>query len=271
VRGDFYGTRTGRLSSSNPNFQNVPTEFDDEPFEDYPALPFMRQYVLPDEGQVVVSSDFNGQEMRIASHFADGRSAQIYRNDPTADFHKTVAGIIHSESGLDLPHKKVKITGFTFLYGGGINTVAERLRIPREEAQAIKRAYFNALPDFAELMEDVCRRGECGTSVTTWGGRPLYAESPRYAYKLTNYLIQGSAADQTKEAVIAGGYKVNGRRFMLTVHDENVYSVPVDKLDEHVKEIKHTMEQQPGWGVPFKASVEVGKNWWDMVKYAEPA
>ena len=69
VRGDIYGTRTCRLSSSNPNFQNIPTEFNVTPPAGLPELPRMRRYVLPDEGCVLVASDFNGQEMRIAAHF----------------------------------------------------------------------------------------------------------------------------------------------------------------------------------------------------------
>jgi DNA polymerase I-like protein with 3'-5' exonuclease and polymerase domains len=269
VKGDDYGTRTGRLSSNAPNFQNVPTEFDDPIPDGLPPLPFLRQYILPDEGHVLVSSDFNGQEMRIASHFAEGRAADIYRTDPSADFHRVVAGIIREQAGLDLPHKMVKITGFSLLYGSGINALAALLAVDRASAYRIRQAYFQALPGFQELMDDVSRRGSQGMPVRTWGGRLIYAEPSKivkghqwsFEYKLTNYLIQGSAADQTKEAIHTVGYKTPTRRFLATVHDENVYSVCKDHLDENIREIKASMEGQSGWDVPFKAKVKVGPNW----------
>ncbi len=272
VKGDEYGTRTGRLSSSNPNFQNIPNEFPDEPPEGFPPLPFMRQYVLPDEGHVLVPSDFNGQEMRIAAHFAEGRAADIYRNNPRADFHQVVSEILKEEAGIELPRKQVKIIGFTMLYGGGLGVLAERLKVNREVASRIKAHYFAALPGLKELMDDVMDRGRAGAPVKTWGGRLIYCEPPKmvngrmwtFEYKLLNHLIQGSAADQTKEAIATAGYKTKHRRFLATVHDENDYSVDPDHLKEQVQEIKSSMEDQPGWDVPFKAEVEVGPNWWDL-------
>ena len=275
VRGDVYGTRTGRLSSSNPNFQNIPTEFKVVPPAGLPELPRMRRYVLPDEGHVLVASDFNGQEMRIAAHFAEGRAAEIYRNDPRADFHAAVAAIIEADAGLRLDRKMVKITGFSLIYGSGINSLAELLGVDRGTAANIRKHYFQALPGFKELMDDVSERGRQGGCVKTWGGRLLYSEKPKivkgqvwsFEYKLLNYLIQGSAADQTKEAINHVGYWRDHCRFLATVHDENVYSVDPEELDSEVENIKASMEDQKGWDVPFKAEVKVGKNWADMEKH----
>jgi len=275
VKGDEYGTRTGRLSSSNPNFQNVPTELKGDVPDSLPPLPFLRQYILPDEGHVLVSADFNGQEMRIASHFAEGRAAQIYRDDPTANFHAVVASLIKREAGLDIPHKMVKITGFSLLYGSGIPSLAALLAVDKATATRIRAAYFQALPGFRELMDDVSKRGRQGLPVRTWGGRLIHAEPPRivkgqqwdFSYKLTNYLIQGSAADQTKEAIGTIGYATSTRRFLATVHDENVFSVDPDHLRENVGEILASMEEQQGWDVPFKAAVEVGPDWHNLQEY----
>jgi DNA polymerase I-like protein with 3'-5' exonuclease and polymerase domains len=277
VRGDVYGTRTGRLSSSNPNFQNIPTEFKSEAAPpDLPPLPQMRCYVLPDEGHLLASSDFNGQEMRIAAHFAEGRAADIYRTDPSADFHQAVAEIIERDAGLKLDRKMVKITGFSLIYGSGINSLAELLGVDNNTATKIRYHYFQALPGFKELMDDVSARGRKGLPVKTWGGRLIYAEKAKlvngqqwtFDYKLLNYLIQGSAADQTKEAINTAGYGNNNRRFLCTVHDENVYSVNPEHLDDEIREIKASMETQVGWDVPFKAEVKVGANWADLAKYA---
>lgn len=275
VKGEEYGTRTGRLSSSNPNFQNVPTEFKGEPPPGLPPLPFMRQYVLPDEGNVLVASDFNGQEMRITAHFAEGRAAEIYRNDPRADFHEVVNEIIRRDAGLDIGRKQVKITGFSLLYGSGINSLSELLGVDRSTAAMIRKHYFDALPGFQELMDDVSARGRHGGAVKTWGGRLIYSEPSKiikgrqmeFSYKLLNYLVQGSAADQTKEAINEVGYKTPHRRFLATVHDENVYSVDPDCLESEVAVIRASMETQPGWDVPFRAEVKVGSNWHEMTKY----
>ena len=275
VRGDVYGTRTGRLSSSNPNLQNVPTEFKSGTPDGLPPLPFMRQYILPDEGDVLVSLDFASQEFRIAAHFAEGRAAEIYRNDPRADFHAEVKKLILADAGLDLDRKLVKITGFSLLYGSGINALAELLQVDRATASQIRTHYFQALPGMKQLMDDVTARGRQGLPVKTWGGRLIYAEPPKlvkgqhwsFEYKLVNYLIQGSAADQTKEAITIAGYKTPNRRFLATVHDENVYSINPLHLAEEIAEVREAMENQPGWDVPWKTTVEVGPNWHDMKEY----
>jgi len=147
--------------------------------------------------------------------------------------------------------------------------------VDRSTAANIRKHYFQALPGFKELMDDVSERGRLGGAVKTWGGRLLYAEKPKivkgqawsFEYKLLNYLIQGSAADQTKEAINTVGYWGNYCRFLATVHDENVYSVAPEELDSEVEAIKASMEDQKGWDVPFKVEVKVGANWHDMVKH----
>ena len=274
VRGDIYGTRTGRLSSSNPNFQNVPTEFKVSPPDGYPPLPFMRQYVLPDEGHIIGAADFNGQEMRIAAHFAEGRAAEIYQEDPRADFHAVVASIIEEDAGMRLDRKQVKITGFSLIYGAGINALAEQLGVDRYTASRIRQHYFQALPGFQDLIDAVSARGRSGLPVKTWGGRLIHAEKAKlvdgrqwtFEYKLVNYLIQGSAADQTKEAINVAGYKTAHRRFLATVHDENVYSIDPDHVKNEIEEIRASMEQQSGWDVPFRSEVKIGHDWWNMEK-----
>ena len=272
VRGDTYGTRTGRLSSSNPNFQNVPTEPKGQPPEGLPALPFIRQYVLPDEGHVLVSADFHSQEFRIAAHYAEGRAAEIYRADPAADFHLKVAEILRSDAGLTLPRKAVKITGFSLIYGSGVKSLAEQLGVDQGTAGKIRKHYFEVLPGLQELMNDVSARGHRGQPVRTWGGRVIYAEKGKlvngqqwtFEYKLLNYLIQGSAADQTKEAINTTGYKTSTRRFLATVHDENVFSVEKEHLAINIQEIRAAMEEQPNWDIPWRVEVKTGENWHDI-------
>jgi len=275
VRGSDYGARTGRMSSSDPNFQNVPTEFKWSAPEGLPDLPAMRRYILPDEGHVLVSLDFASQEFRIAAHFAEGAAAEIYRSDPKADFHQRVADMLKTDAGLDLPRKQVKIVGFSLLYGAGLVKLGESLGVDKGTAQKIRNHYFQVLPGMKELMDDVSSRGRKGAPVKTWGGRQIYAEPPKvvngqhwdFSYKLVNYLIQGSAADQTKEAINEAGYKNQHRRFLASVHDENVYSIDPEQLGEEIPEIRAAMESGAGWDIPWKTSVEVGPNWHDLTPW----
>src|SRR5690606_16660543 len=163
VRGDLYGTRTGRLSCSNPNLQNVPTEFEMAIPSHLLELPFMRRYILPEEGHVIVPSDYNGQEVRILAHFAEGRAPEIYRNGPRADLHEIAAKIISEESGLHLKRKLTKVTAFSVIYGAGPTSMAAQLHCSVDEARRIRRAYFDALPGVEEFIKAVSNRSSVRT------------------------------------------------------------------------------------------------------------
>jgi len=271
VRGDEYGTRTGRLSCSAPNLQNVPTEFEDIDILGFPPMIFMRQYILPDEGEILVAADYNGQEMRLLAHFAEGRAAEIYRNNPRADFHEIARDILHNEAGLDFPRKKVKIVGFSLIYGAGVPNLSSQLRMEDQlgEVKRLRDMYLRSLPGLKEFIADVTSR----PGVRTWGGRWIPVDKPEgtnwdFSYKLANHLIQGSAADQTKESIIVYHKTPATGRFLMTVHDENVISSSIDNLKENVEYLKHSMESLPRFDVPFIAEVETGCNWHNMEKYA---
>ncbi len=271
VRGDEYGTRTGRLSCSHPNLQNVPTEFEDIDIDGYPPMIFMRRYILPDEGQVIVGADYNGQEMRLLAHFAEGRAAQIYRDEPTADFHQIAKDILSNEAGLDFPRKKVKIVGFSLIYGAGVNNLAAQLKMEDQmgEVRRLRDTYLRSIPGLREFLDDVTSR----PGVRTWGGRWIPVDKPEgtnwdFSYKLANHLIQGSAADQTKESITRYHELGLSGRFLMTVHDENDLSSPIDDLKENVEGIQYAMEKMEGFDVPFVAEVETGYNWHEMEKYA---
>lgn len=275
VRGEHYGTRTGRFSCSEPNLTNVPTEFDD-PIFDGLEIPFMREYILPDEGHIIVPADYNGQEMRGLAHFAEGKALQIYNEDPRADFHEVAVKLVYETSGLKLKRKQAKITGFSLIYGAGTGALAAQLGVPASEAATIKNAYLKAIPGLAEFQRTFDYRSE----VRTWGGRIIPVEPSRmyqgrlwsFNYKLCNYLIQGSAADQTKEAIIRYDRARECGDLLMSVHDEIVIQVPADDprvIDKEIKTLKWAMEEQPGWDVPFVAEVETGKNWHVLEPYME--
>lgn len=272
VRGDDYGTRTGRLSCSDPNLQNIPDVLGGSVPEGYPVLPPMRVYILPEEGEVIVAADYKSQEMRMLAHYAEGRLQQIYVDDPEADLHEVAADLVTTESGIVLLRKGAKAVGFGLIYGEGVRALAESLGVPYDTGRTIRDAYFSSMVGLREFVDDVSAR----EYVRTWGRRIIPVEPPKiiknrwceFNYKLVNYLIQGSSADQTKESVIEYHSHPHQGTFLMTVHDENVFSVPVDCIHEEVTRIKYAMEAIPGFDVPFRVDVEYGPNWHDLTPYA---
>jgi DNA polymerase I-like protein with 3'-5' exonuclease and polymerase domains len=268
---DIKGARTGRLSSSGPNFQNVPNE---QPVHvpKWPELPLMRQYLLPEEGCLWAKRDFSAQEMRIAAHYAEGSLAEAFRNDPSTDPHTHVQGIIKELTGLELARKKVKETGFQILYGGGAGAIAAKLDISVDEALGLKETYYAAMPEMHKLSRATNARGRSGGFIRTWGGRIYYTEPSRvingrnvdFSYKLLNYLIQGSAADQTKQSVIDWyASKGKGVTLLAQVHDEINISVPVGSAVDEMAVLRNAMNKNR-FDVPFLSEGFFGTNWQDL-------
>lgn len=279
VRGDAGGTRTGRPSCYAPNLLNVPVEFEDIVIpKGCIPLPFMRSYFLPEEGHVFVSADFHSQEIRMLGHFAEGAIQQIYRDNPSADIHQMASEMIHDATGHTLTRKQVKIIAFSLLYGAGVGRLADGLGVDRATAATFKRAYLNVLTGVEEYMEEVEARGAAKEPVRTWGGRLMHAPDPviekdgriwNKDYVLVNYHIQGSAADQTKEAIV--NY-IDHRRdgmFLVTVYDEICISAPKDKvkLKAEIGRLREAMEAGE-FELPMRADIKVGPNWKELTPYA---
>lgn len=272
------GTQTGRLSSDSPNFQNVPTEFTDmvgNPLptpQGLPPLPLMRRYCLPEKGHVWLKRDFSSQEVRILAHFEDGSLCQAYRSNPNLDPHQMAREMINAIVGVMYARKDIKITGFSLIYGTGVRGLSGQLGRTYEEAAQIKTAYLGAMPDVRDLMQEVQRRGRSGGYIRTWGGRIYYAEPSKvvegrirdFAYKLLNYLIQGSAADQTKQSIIdwdAG--RLYSDTFLATVHDEINISAPSEDAEGAMRRLKEAMNADR-LDVPMLSEGFAGPNWADI-------
>lgn len=265
-----FGTRTGRLSCSKPNLQNVPTEFEQEIPAGLPPLPYMREFLLPEEGHVWCKRDFSSQEIRIAAHFEDGPLLEAYQKKPDLDPHQMAKEMIHELCHKDFSRKHVKITGFQIIYGGGAPAISINVGCSYHEAQELKNAYFTAMPGIKELSYDTTRRGRAGLSIKTWGGREYYREiSPKFpnrdfSYKLLNYLIQGSAADQTKQCIIDwNNTRASEALFLATVHDEINISTPVDEWRPHMAHLRDVMNT-PRLDCPMTSEGFVGGNWHDI-------
>ena len=264
------GARTGRLSSS-PNQQNVPTEWEKLMsqlerigYVLHKPMPQVRKYLLPDEGNVFVGADYAAQEMRLLAHFAGGRLLEKLVDSPREDVHMIAADIAN------ITRKVAKTLGFAVLYGAGVGKIAESLYTTVEDATRIKANYLNALPEIKELQSEVQHRGRNFMPITTLGGRQYYVETAKYMegrlrtfeYKLTNYLIQGSAADQTKQAMLSYCQRTKHGRLTFSVHDQLVIQCAPEHVEEESKLLQDCMVGSFAdvLDCPFIADIDIGNN-----------
>lgn len=285
-RGKPQGTVTGRLSSS-PNFQNVPKEFppifrhenNDRslpkcPIE-LPPLPLVRNYLGPNSDKhVLIDRDYSQQELRILGHFEDGSLKKAYCDDPWLDIHDHAKALIDAAMHCDMPRSYVKTTGFGMLYGMGIARLAASLKIDAQDARALKQAYLNAFPGLRDLQAGLRELAQENKPLRTWGGRRYFCERPQiingevrtFEYKMLNVLIQGSAADCTKEAVIRyEETKPKGHHLLLTVHDELLVSCPASEAKKGHEALRRAMESVE-FSVPMKTDGSIGLSSWGRMK-----
>ena len=269
--GDIDGARTGRMSCKQPNLQNPPNDF--ESLVIPPGLPpmiHMRSYLIPEEGHKWCKRDFSAQEMRIMAHYAEGALFEAFRKKPETDPHDMVKSIIDGMIGGDMPRKYVKITGFGILYGRGVPNLSLALGVNEIEGKAVRDAYYAALPEIKDLSADTRNRGKRGQFIRTWGGRVYYREpnlERDLSYKLLNYLIQGSASDQTKESIIDHDAEKAPTEFLMAaVHDEMNISVPEDDVAGGMTRLRTAMNKDR-FDVPFLSEGFIGDNWADIKGY----
>lgn len=283
---DSKGTRTGRPSSMRPNFLNVPKSFEGKNdgyqhpnhIAGIPELPLPRKYILPDRGAQWLHRDYNQQELRILAHFENDQILAAYRDNPDLDIHTFVQQEIKRLANVDVARSPVKILNFGRIYGEGLGSMAERLKMPVDEVKKIRQQQNRALPGLPALEKEVKGIGKRGECLITWGGREYYVEPAKYSekyhkfmtyeYKLLNYLIQGSAADCTKEALIRYDGARKDSRFLVTVYDEINISAPTKAAPKEMKILKECMESVE-FDVPMRSDGKSGTSWGDLTKYKE--
>ena len=267
------GTRTGRLSSQ-PSMLNVPKtppKFD--PLYKLPPLPKMRSYLLPDFGDNWISSDYQAQEVRLLAHYEDGALMQAYREDPQLDVHQLIASMLSSLLGKEVSRRNAKTIVFSLLYGQGLAATAEALGCSVEEAQATRAGFYKVVPGIRAVQASIKYSTDRGLPIKTFGKREYFKEPSkeikdkrtgmlRYAdfgYKMLNYLIQGSAADMTKQALINYNTIKRDGRMLLSVHDQICISGPPAEakiLREAMCDIK--------LDVPVVVDLSMGPNFADL-------
>jgi len=275
LRGDNGGTVTGRFSYSNPNLQQIPARNKE-------LGPAIRSLFLPEEGHTWGCFDYNQQEPRLVVHYATLQNLMgidevlnSYKKGE-ADFHSIVSEMA------DIPRTQAKTINLGLFYGMGKNKLQAELGINKESAEDLFKKYHNQVPFVRQLMNAVMQRAQSSGKIRTLLGRlcrfPLWEPNQfgihkalpheqalaehgpgikrAYTYKALNKLIQGSAADMTKKAMI--DLHKEGIIPHIQVHDELDISVMDHTHAEHIKEI---MEQAVSLEIPNKVDYESGPNW----------
>ena len=291
IRSDDGGTVSGRISMNNPNLQQIPAR-------DPELGPMIRSLFLPEEGDQWAAIDFSQQEPRILVHYAHvfgvnkgtplrGAKEFVdkYNEDATTDFHTMVAEMAN------IPRKQAKTINLGMMYGMGVNKLADQLGIAADEAKDIVQQYHERVPFVKGLMVGVMNRlnekdskGELRSllgrrcrfnlwepdtfemnkalpfedAVKTYGDTVRLKRA--YTYKALNRLIQASAADMTKKAMV-DLYEA-GHLPLIQIHDEIAMSV---KNKEDAKSVAKIMESAIPLSVPNLCDVEVGPSWGESV------
>ena len=279
LKGEYGGTVSGRLSMNNPNLQQVPARNE--------AIgPKIRSLFLPEEGEKWASLDYSQQEPRLLVHYAqkhglEGAETLIKFFHEGKDFHQVTAEMA------GISRKEAKTIGLGLMYGMGIAKLADSLDISPDQAKALKKKYNDNVQFLNNIIVRATRYTEQNGFINTLLGRrcrfELWENKDFYdkrmmsyenakktwawndmkragTYRALNRLIQGSAADQTKKAMV-DLWKNLGVIPMIQIHDELNVSIA---NETQVKEIKEIMESAVELHVPVKCDAEIGDNWGEI-------
>ncbi|GMO49448.1 MAG: DNA polymerase I [Termitinemataceae bacterium] len=266
------GTATGRLSSRDPNLQNIPIR-DEEGRK-------IRQAFIAEEGKILVSADYAQIELVVLAHLS-GDAALIDAFKNGKDVHAKTAALIFDvdESSVDATQRRIaKTINFGVIYGMSAFRLSNELGIPRTQAADFIDAYFNTYSGVREFMDGVIRETEkTGYAVTLAGRRRLIQtiNSPNKTEKSAaervaiNTPIQGSAADIVKQAMLnldkeLAAHSSLNAKLLLQVHDELILECPQNSADETSLLVKNVMENAVKLNVPLRVSVEKAKRWGDL-------
>jgi DNA polymerase-1 len=269
------GTETGRLSSSNPNLQNIPVKTDI-------GSMIRRAFVAGNEQQLLVSCDYSQIELRILAHMTgDERLIAAFRQG--ADIHRATAALIYGmdneQSVSDTMRETAKRVNFGIIYGLTSFGLSKDLKVSATEAQAFIDAYFLRYPRVQEYISAQIARARADGFVTTLLGRKRYIPEinnrniavRQFAERqAVNTPIQGSAADMIKLAMLAIERDLRAARLqsrmILQIHDELVFEVGREEFDRVLTLARERMERVMPLCVPVRVDIKAGKNWLDMKK-----
>lgn len=259
---------TGRLSSLNPNLQNIPIR-SEQGRE-------IRKGFITEPGFVLISADYSQIELRLLAHIADDPlMQQAFREG--ADIHRrTAAQVLGLDENTVTPNQRraAKTVNFGVLYGMSAHRLSKDLGIPYEDAAGFIKTYFDTYPGIRKYIDRTLEAGRQQGYVETLYGRRRYVPEllssnrnvreagERLAY---NMPIQGTAADVIKYAMINLDSELDalGAGMLLQVHDELLIEAPADRAVEVAKLTKQVMESAATFSVPLGVEVGIGPNWYD--------
>ena len=261
---------TGRLSSSDPNLQNIPIRTD--------VGAELRKGFVPADGCLFLGADYSQIELRILAHMSgDPVMTQAFRQG--IDVHRQTAALIF---GVDIGQvtaemrAAAKTVNFATIYGIGPFSLSQQLGTSTADAKVFIAQYFERLPGVRRYLDAQIQKAKTDGFVETLSGRRRYIpelRSPNWNIRqfgeraATNAPVQGTAADIIKIAMIrihaAFAQRGLGARMLLQVHDELVYEVPRDTLDETRTLVSELMESAFPLDVPLEVATGVGENWYE--------
>ncbi|MEM9225037.1 MAG: DNA polymerase I [Pseudomonadota bacterium] len=265
------GAQTGRLSSNDPNLQNIPIRTDEGRR--------IREAFVPAPGNVLISADYSQIELRLLAHIAGIEALKdAFKNG--LDIHAMTASEMFGDpiEGMDpMVRRRAKAINFGIIYGISAFGLARQLSIPRGEASDYIKAYFEKFPGIKAYMDATKKTAAETKTVTTAFGRVLHlkgmdSKGPQRGFaerQAINAPIQGSAADIIKRAMIRmpGALEAAGlnAKMLLQVHDELIFECPQNEADAVIDVVKATMEKAPlpalDLSVPLVVEAAAGQSW----------
>jgi len=265
------GTATGRLSSAEPNLQNIPirTEMGRE----------LRRFFIPkNDDYVLIDADYSQIELRLLAHISNDenmRHAFISGADIHTSTSATVFGVAPEDVTLEM-RKKAKAINFGILYGMGDFSLSQDLHISRKEAKEYIDHYLHSYPNVDQYLKDIVKQAHEQGFVTTLFGRRRYIPEVAASNKMVqaageriamNSPIQGTAADIIKLAMIHVHRKLTestlDARLILQVHDELLIEVRRDQAEQALTLLREEMEHAVELSVPLNVGTAIGDNWFD--------
>ncbi|MDD5156760.1 DNA polymerase I [Sulfurimonas sp.] len=261
------GTTTGRLSSKNPNLQNIPARTS-------LGLKIREAFVAP-KGKKLIGIDYSQIELRLLAHFSgDKVLVDAFKNNK--DIHRQTAVALFGEDEADAKRNIAKTVNFGLLYGMGQKKLSDTLSITTKEAKEIIEKYFQSFPTVKSYFRSIVDSSKERGFVETILGRRRYFDyenaSPMfrasYEREAVNSVFQGSASDLIKlsmnkiDSLIR--HKNLNAKMLLQIHDELIFEVDENQADELGRKFKAIMEEIMELRIPLVASMNIGNNWSEL-------
>jgi DNA polymerase-1 len=259
----LHGTTSGRLSSRNPNLQNITRT--------KPGLPDIRRLFLPSTGRVIVQSDYSQAELRCIAQFSqDKELLRIYNED--LDLHSVAASRFYGESFTSEQRSRAKNMNFGVAYGQGAATFQEKHEIPEREAQEFIDWWWTYFKGVSRWKQEVIKEMRTGRVASPYGRQRRFHLLTKENFNASvreavNFVPQSTGGDLTLRSVILLAREIDWKKaaIVLTVHDNIIGDVKENYVDEYKTVCEQIMvtraKDELGWEIPFKIELGVGPSW----------